>query len=431
VSRGSWAPTGWVRLGLFGALIASCGPEPSAEDASQREARGVDPIGSGALALADDLGLPPRFNRGFVLADPFFIARDAVTPDALQALFESTPYGGRSWLADERIDSRRASDAIVDSAQSAGLNPLVVLARMQVESSLVARSSRPSQMEIDYALGCGCPDGSRCDPAYRGLDKQVACASATLLRWYRASIDGEGEWRAGIAHRTSDGIRVTPENDATASLYAYTPWVLEGRGGNWLVWNVTRKLAAGLADRGSLAYPSGGTATGIEIAWTADKNLSYTFTARPPDQVTRVEYWAEGSRIGAAERSGGGDFTVAFRFSRPVTALFVEARGFDDSGSEIAFSLALLDITSGMGLYVRPIDRGTFEVGLERAPSSVASIRVDVDGVEISDDVSGEVRSTRLAVTHRYDLGLRSFAIAAFDADGTPRGMFHRSFRLR
>ena len=30
-------------------------------------------------------------------------------------------------------------------------------------------------------------------------------------------------------------------NHATASLYAYTPWVLVNTGGNWLVWNITRK----------------------------------------------------------------------------------------------------------------------------------------------------------------------------------------------
>jgi hypothetical protein len=30
---------------------------------------------------------------------------------------------------------------------------------------------------------------------------------------------------------------------ATAALYAYTPWVLQGRGGNWLVWNITLRFA--------------------------------------------------------------------------------------------------------------------------------------------------------------------------------------------
>ena len=32
-----------------------------------------------------------------------------------------------------------------------------------------------------------------------------------------------------------------PKNAATAALYTYTPWILEGSGGNWLFWNVYRK----------------------------------------------------------------------------------------------------------------------------------------------------------------------------------------------
>ena len=60
--------------------------------------------------------------------------------------------------------------------------------------------------------------------------------------WYQGSIDGDAEWVAGRGRRTLDKIWVVPGNHATASLYAYTPWVLRGSGGNWLVWNVTRKM---------------------------------------------------------------------------------------------------------------------------------------------------------------------------------------------
>ena len=47
--------------------------------------------------------------------------------------------------------------------------------------------------------------------------------------------------RKGKTGRTLDPRSVTPANHATASLYAYTPWVLVGTGGTWLAWNVTRK----------------------------------------------------------------------------------------------------------------------------------------------------------------------------------------------
>jgi len=58
-----------------------------------------------------------------------------------------------------------------------------------------------------------------------------------------ASVDGSGQWRKGHTSRTLDPTNVTPATNATAALYAYTPWVLPYRGGNWLVWNVTRKMS--------------------------------------------------------------------------------------------------------------------------------------------------------------------------------------------
>ena len=80
------------------------------------------------------------------------------------------------------------------------------------------------------------------NPNYRnGIDKQLACAAKTLQNRYVESVDGVGVWRAGKSKKSLDQLWVKPANHATAALYGYTPWVLEGTGGNWLVWNITRK----------------------------------------------------------------------------------------------------------------------------------------------------------------------------------------------
>lgn len=203
-------------------------------------------------ALPDDGkadGLPATFDRHAVMSDELFTDTGAVTGDQLQAFFEASPYGNRSWLADATIGGARAADAIVAAAEAEGLNPIVMVARMQVEKSLVSKTARPSGNSVDFAFGCGCPDGRACSEAYRGLDKQVACAARTLRRWYDGSVAGDGLWVRGRSKRTLDPSTVTPRNHATASLYAYTPWVLTGRGGNWLVWNVTRKYVRHLDDQ--------------------------------------------------------------------------------------------------------------------------------------------------------------------------------------
>jgi hypothetical protein len=187
-------------------------------------------------------GLPPSFNANTVVDDALLTASGAMTVTDVQAFFERSPYGNRSWLASETVDGVSAAQIVVDAAVAEGINPLVLIARMQVETSLVSKTSRPTQRMIDRALGCGCPDGGSCSGTYRGFVGQLQCGARIMRRWYDASVDGSGAWRKGHTKRTLDPQSVTPSNHATASLYAYTPWVLVGRGGTWLAWNVTRKF---------------------------------------------------------------------------------------------------------------------------------------------------------------------------------------------
>lgn len=197
-------------------------------------------------------GLPATFDREHVMDDDFFLDDGAVGEAEVQAFLENTPYGNRCFLASERVGGQSAAAAIVDGAREHGVNPIVLLARMQVERSLIGKSSRPSSHSVDYAFGCGCADGQACDSDYRGLGKQVACAARTLRRHYDGSIAGTSPWVAGRSGRTLDPTRLTPDNHATASLYSYTPWVLPNRGGNWLVWNITKKFAGAFEAAGAL-----------------------------------------------------------------------------------------------------------------------------------------------------------------------------------
>jgi len=239
------------RLLVVAALwFTACASPPLGPYQDHDETSDFDPV------PADDGkadALAAVFDADRVIPDEFFLDISSIDGDELQRFFEESPYGNRSWLADEMVGELRAADAIVDQSRATGINPLVMVARMQVEQSLVSKTERPSSRRVDFAFGCGCPDGGACSEAYRGLDRQMGCAAATLARWYEGSVTGDAEWVAGKRGRTLDPQWVTPANHATASLYAYTPWVLRGSGGNWLVWNVTRKMerharALGLLD---------------------------------------------------------------------------------------------------------------------------------------------------------------------------------------
>jgi len=186
-------------------------------------------------------GVPLVFDQNDVVGDDLFIDDGELTVAEIQSFLEDSPYNNRSWLADYTINGVSAAQAIYNAATGEGIHPMMILARMQVEASLVSKTTQPSASRLNAALGCGCPDGAACASQYRGFDKQLVCGAKILRKWYDASVAGTGQFRVGRSTRTLDPRTVSPVNHATASLYQYTPWVSVGRGGNWLVWNVTKK----------------------------------------------------------------------------------------------------------------------------------------------------------------------------------------------
>jgi hypothetical protein len=223
-----------LALALITALCA-CAAEAPGTDHDEPADFEVDPDDG----KAD--GLPATFNQNNVVDDILLTDATALTVEEVQAFFEKNPYGTRSWLAGHQAGGVSAAEMVVEAATTHGVNPLILIARMQTETSLVSKTSAPSQRTLDRALGCGCPDGGSCNAAYSGLQRQLDCGARILRKWYDASVDGTGQWRQGVSRSTLDPRRVTPANHATATFYAYTPWVLVGQGGTWLAWNVTRK----------------------------------------------------------------------------------------------------------------------------------------------------------------------------------------------
>jgi hypothetical protein len=210
----------------------------------------------GVDGKGDFSGVPAVFDRHNIMSDEILLAASAVDATAVQRFLEHTPYGGsRSWLADHMIGNLRFSDVLVMESRAGGIDPIVLLARMQVESSLVSKTVKPGPSTIRHALGCGCPDGAACSSAYAGLQSQLRCAIDVLNQQLGTSRDGTGQWKLGSTRKTLDPLSVTPRSHATAALYAYTPWVLVGRGGNWLVWNVTRKYLKYFDEAGTLQLP--------------------------------------------------------------------------------------------------------------------------------------------------------------------------------
>ncbi|GAB2465089.1 hypothetical protein [Xylanimonas ulmi] len=193
--------------------------------------------------------------------DPGYIISDAVMYDsrsmsaAQVAQFIATqgancrPSAGNTCLKDYRETTpTRPASALCASAYTGasgesaatiiskvgaacGINPQVLLVTLQKEQGLVTATTGKPASTYARALGFGCPDnaGGVCDGQYAGFANQVYSAAQQLQR-YAANPNA-------YAHRPGavNNIRYSPnascgtspvyiQNQATASLYNYTPY---------------------------------------------------------------------------------------------------------------------------------------------------------------------------------------------------------------
>ncbi len=183
------------------------------------------------------------FDEDSIVSDSAY-TDSSLTAVQIQGFLEHTPYNKPTWLANTMDDGTIPSELIHAAAVKYEINPIMILARFQVEGSHISKTATPSIAKINKSLGCGCFDGQSCQTRYSGLEKQIDCAAKVLRTKFDESVDGTGTWVKGVSKQTLDPMQVTPESHATAALYAYTPWVLKGTGGNWLVWNISQRYLA-------------------------------------------------------------------------------------------------------------------------------------------------------------------------------------------
>jgi len=136
---------------------------------------------------------------------------------------------------------KKYSDYIYETSQKYGINPVVMLATMQKEQSLIGmKSTTDASKKIERAFGCGISDNKNKDiTLYLGFDKQVDCAGNTLKKWY-----DDGLTKAPTKMPVNGGkINQQVNNAATYSLYKYTPYTsISGAGGNLLFFNVYKQI---------------------------------------------------------------------------------------------------------------------------------------------------------------------------------------------
>ncbi len=203
---------------------------------------------------AQDLTPPenaPEFDRDKIISLEE-LTDSTVTGDVLRAFLtyrvvdktRKSPYGHESFLSSYYSNGLSAVDALLNAAEQYRINPLVLLARVEMAQGLVGMEFYPTDdpARVEYVFRCGCSGPGVCDPAYAGFDHQVDC----LARQYRIILDDmdanggvtAGGWSKGKDGRTIDGKVVTPVDDGTAAAYQFDPVVGDARTGNQLFWTI-------------------------------------------------------------------------------------------------------------------------------------------------------------------------------------------------
>lgn len=192
------------------------------------------------------------WNQNRILSDSDLEQYRSMSVEEIQTFITVRGALGAYVTVDVDGKMKRAADIIGRVAESYRLNPRFLLALIQKEQGLVEDTSL-TEAQLAWATGYAICD--RCDKdhpelqEFMGFANQLEQAAKRFREMYLPALAADGKtqtgWGVGVEKR-ADGVRVKPENRATAALYTYTPHLA----GNHLLWRIWQKWF-------SLRYPDG------------------------------------------------------------------------------------------------------------------------------------------------------------------------------
>ena len=182
------------------------------------------------------------FNPHNLLTDQDLFNGSGVSVAAIQAFLvnNNSVLARYSQIVNGRTLS--AAEIISEIGRKHNISPKYLLAILEKEQSLISRMTA-TEKALDWATGYGCFGGG-CQEKHRGFYNQVEAAAETQ-EIYRQKKD-QFIFQVGKTATTIDGFALTPQNQATANQYIYTPYVgyspelgvTAPYGGNRLFWRI-------------------------------------------------------------------------------------------------------------------------------------------------------------------------------------------------
>lgn len=184
-------------------------------------------------------------NFSHLLTDEEFTDADALDQAKIQALLEKNG----SFLAHYALHGRPAARIISEAAKKHQINPLVIMATLEKENSLISRTSQPSKGVLRRSMGYAYVDGAMYAGGKTDFAYQVDQGTQLLRNLYE-----EGRRIPMPTSLTVDyGQRVLKvDNSATYALMRYTPHISDTHlqevgGGNYLFIHIVQRFNRQLA----------------------------------------------------------------------------------------------------------------------------------------------------------------------------------------
>lgn len=161
------------------------------------------------------------FNPHNIITDAELLNKNSLSKTAIQKFLERENSVLARYSQIVNGQTKKTSEMIWELAQRHNINPKFLLTNLEKEQGLIQKN-QATEKALDWAMGYSCYGGS-CNEKHRGLYNQLDAAAETQQIYLARA--GQFGFAVGRETLTFDGYKVTPQNNATANLYIYTPYV--------------------------------------------------------------------------------------------------------------------------------------------------------------------------------------------------------------
>ncbi|MDD2731573.1 MAG: transglutaminase-like domain-containing protein [Candidatus Pacebacteria bacterium] len=178
----------------------------------------------------DPIKISEDFNPKFIIKNTAF-NNNSMTEQEIQSFLDEKGGNNPNHISKRVFDGHKVAYWIKKGADLGGINPKILLAKMQTEQGLIIgpRSISPEQEWIDWAINAGYTEDI-VYARYKGFITQMVLGSQEFLRrWYDKASDFDYLLKIDINETTTDNWQpIKVLNAATFSLYKFTPHIYEG-----------------------------------------------------------------------------------------------------------------------------------------------------------------------------------------------------------